>query len=386
MCDVTQSIKFVITCIQNGCNIPYQLYLFDPIVLFRIFTRMNHAAPLYEDSESSSDSEDENVTHPSNLDTSSRFTIKDSVDNILSLTAAHNTWIQEICILEDTASQNKVDLSPAISKQPPPQTPETASNQPSQYPRYCHYRFPTRFRGHEAWPDLMELIVSQNTCPGCSLVSNGGGSADQHTYQLYCPHYLVMDNNSNHYTDGKLAMDDIKRETVVRVKTKGDKTPGILAMHNKTDRGEIPPIEKSIDLDAPSLNKRTVSRRASSKEKRCRMHLVINRSMLDDYFYLSSYSTIEHSGHPFIPPSALSSSKKDLDSFESKLVQLLYDERVSPTQIARFLNSLKGDDKTCFLPKTIYNMNNKTQKLLSLSQGITSVMSDADVTLKKLEA
>ena len=346
---------------------------------------MNHAACLYEDSDPNTDSEPEDSTPSSTLDSSPRFTMKESVDNILSLTVAQNNWTQEICLLEDTNSKLKVDLSPAIMNEPSPHTPKTATNQPSKYPRYCHYRFPTRFRGHDSWPDLMELLVSQSTCPGCSLVSNGGGSAHQHTYRLYCPHYLVVGNNSQNYTDGKLAMDDIKKETVVRVKSKGDKTPGILAMHNKTDRGKIPPTENCIDLDATPLNKRTVSQRASSKENRCRMHLVINRSQKDDYFYLSSYSTLEHSGHPFIPPSALSSSKKDLDSLESKLVHLLYDERVSPTQIARFLNGLKGEDKTCFLPKTIYNMNNKTQKLLSLSQGITSKMTDAEVTLKKLE-
>ena len=61
---------------------------------------MNHAACLYKDSGSNSDSEPEHARHSSNLDTSQRFTMKDSVDNILLLTVAHNTCIQEICILD----------------------------------------------------------------------------------------------------------------------------------------------------------------------------------------------------------------------------------------------------------------------------------------------
>ena len=143
-------------------------------VFFCVLARMNHAACLYKDSNPDTDSDPEDATPSSTLDTSQRFTMKESVDNILSLTLAQNNWTQEICLLEDTASQIKVDLSPAIMKEPSPHTPKTASNQPSQYPRYCHYRFPTRFRGHDSWPDLMELLVSQSTCPGCSLVSNGG--------------------------------------------------------------------------------------------------------------------------------------------------------------------------------------------------------------------
>ena len=174
--------------------------------------------------------------------------MKGSVDNILSLTVAQNNWTQEICLLEDTTSQLKVDLSPVIMNEPSPHTPKTATNQSSQYPRYCHYCFPMRFCGHDSWPDLMELLVSQSTCPGCSLVSNGDESADQHTYRLYCPHYLVMGNNSKNYTDEKLAMDDIKKETDVRVKSKGDKTPGILAMHNKIVRGKFHPLRSLLIL------------------------------------------------------------------------------------------------------------------------------------------
>ena len=92
---------------------------------------MNHAACLYEDSDPNTDSEPEDSTPSSTLDSSPRFTMKESVDNILSLTVAQNNWTQEICLLEDTNSKLKVDLSPAIMNEPSPHTPKTATNQPS---------------------------------------------------------------------------------------------------------------------------------------------------------------------------------------------------------------------------------------------------------------
>ena len=50
------------------------------------------------------------------------------------------------------------------------------------------------------------------------------------------------------------------------------------------------------------------------------------------------------------------------------------------------MTSLKGKENDQFLPKTIYNMNKKSEKMLDLAMGITSNISDAERTLLKLEA
>ena len=53
--------------------------------------------------------------------------------------------------------------------------------------------------------------------------------------------------------------------------------------------------------------------------------------------------------------------------------------------LSRVFEQLKGKNIGEFTPTTIYSVHVKTQKTLDLAQGITSDMSDIEVTLKKLE-
>ena len=53
--------------------------------------------------------------------------------------------------------------------------------------------------------------------------------------------------------------------------------------------------------------------------------------------------------------------------------------------LSRVFEQLKGKNVGEFTPTTIYSVHVKTQKTLDLAQGITSDMSDIEVTLKKLE-
>mgnify|MGYP000630621046 CR=1 FL=1 len=116
---------------------------------------------------------------------------------------------------------------------------------------------------------------------------------------------MTIADNEDKYEPGKFAMSDIKPETILRTKTKGNKDIDILAMHSKSTKKQMKAKEHVINLDATPKNKRTATTRSESKESRCRMHLLINRNRDDQYYYLSRNSTLEHTGHPFIPPQSL---------------------------------------------------------------------------------
>ena len=99
----------------------------------------------------------------------------------------------------------------------------------------------------------------------------------------------------------------------------------------------------------------------------------------------STSSCLQHENHPYLEPSAIPRSEKDLSDDDKVFLEILFNQRASNTMISRIFEQLKGREFGTFIPKTIYNMNAKSQKLLDIANGITPDMSDAEKCLKHLE-
>jgi hypothetical protein len=114
-----------------------------------------------------------------------------------------------------------------------------------------------------------------------------------------------------------------------------------------------------------------------------RFHVYLNGS---NHWYLHSFgSCLDHKHHPKLDVAANTLSEKDLSDAELKLTNLLYDINVPPFTIAKVLTTLQDDDVGTFLPKTLFNINEKFQSLIDVANRILPTCSDAEKTLILLQ-
>ncbi len=69
---------------------------------------------------------------------------------------------------------------------------------------------------------------------------------------------------------------------------------------------------------------------------------------------------------------------------ELKLLNFFYDLNVPPSQLSTILDTVRDDNKGTFLPKTLFNINEKFSNLIDLANRILPTCSDAEKTLKYL--
>jgi hypothetical protein len=105
-----------------------------------------------------------------------------------------------------------------------------------------------------------------------------------------------------------------------------------------------------------------------------------------NHWYLHSFgSCLDHKYHPKLDVAANTLSEKDLSDAELKLTNLLYDLNLPPSTIAKVLTTLRDDDVGSFLPKTLFNINEKCRSLIDVAKVILPTCSDAEKTLILLQ-
>jgi hypothetical protein len=105
----------------------------------------------------------------------------------------------------------------------------------------------------------------------------------------------------------------------------------------------------------------------------------------DDRFYLSTKSCIRHLHHPALKADAILRGQKDMEQVDQTLLSLLFSINATGGQIQQIMQTLKGPESGTYLPKNIYNMNQKTEQLQDLALGLIPGCSDAIKTITKLE-
>ncbi len=104
------------------------------------------------------------------------------------------------------------------------------------------------------------------------------------------------------------------------------------------------------------------------------------------HWYLQSHgSCLDYKHHPKLDVRAVTLSEKDMSHNELKLTTLLYDVNVPPSTIAEVLTTIRDNDVGTFLPKTVFNINEKCQSLIDVANRLLPSCSDAEKTLILLQ-
>ncbi len=74
-----------------------------------------------------------------------------------------------------------------------------------------------------------------------------------------------------------------------------------------------------------------------------------------------------------------------METGDIDILVLLFSVNVSPSQISQIMEQLKGPEAGTFMPKRVYDMNEKTEELHDFEYGLLPDSNDAEKTLSKLQ-
>jgi hypothetical protein len=137
-------------------------------------------------------------------------------------------------------------------------------------------------------------------------------------------------------------------------------------------------------ISSDCAQRKTVSRRARSIKEKCSMTLTIFLG-LDNHFYLSKNSCLDHCYHPCQQSESILRGQKDMASGDFDLLTLLCSVNVSPMQICQIMEQVKGPEGGTYQPKRVYDINQRTEDLQNFAIGLLPESNDAVKTIAKLE-
>jgi hypothetical protein len=105
----------------------------------------------------------------------------------------------------------------------------------------------------------------------------------------------------------------------------------------------------------------------------------------NNLFYLLKKSSLNHCRHPCLKSNAILCGQSDMETVDMDILMLLFSVNVTPTQISQIMEQLKGPEAGTFMPKRVYDMNKRTEKLHDFAYRLLPDSNDAKKTLSKLE-
>jgi len=129
---------------------------------------------------------------------------------------------------------------------------------------------------------------------------------------------------------------------------------------------------------------KTVSRQAHSINQTCSMTITIFLG-LDNHFYLSKYSCLDHCCHPRQNSESILHGQKDMDTGDFDLLTLLCSVNVSPMQISQIMDQVKFPEAGKYHPKRVYEINQRPEDFKNFVIGLLPKSNDAVKTIAKLE-
>jgi hypothetical protein len=130
--------------------------------------------------------------------------------------------------------------------------------------------------------------------------------------------------------------------------------------------------------------RKTVSRQAPSSNKKCSMTITIFLG-LDNHFYLSKKSCLNHCYHPRQKSESIICGQKDMDTGDIDLLTLLFSVNVSSMQISQIMEQVKGPEAGTYTPKRVYDINQSTEDLKNFALGLLPESNNAVKMIAKLE-
>ena len=137
------------------------------------------------------------------------------------------------------------------------------------------------------------------------------------TWTLYCQHYRVQKKHKKGaFSDGKMAMKNVKEQMQLHTKTRGSKCKGIASMYSKIAKNQLLKVGSEVGLEQHVYTKRMMLAGSEAKKDIFKMYLVVFCNAYDDCFYLSTKGEVNHLGHPYIEPEAVQQNGKTLNEDE----------------------------------------------------------------------
>ncbi len=127
-----------------------------------------------------------------------------------------------------------------------------------------------------------------------------------------------------------------------------------------------------------------VSRQAPLSDQKCSMIITIFLG-LDNHFYLSKNSCLNHCYHPRQKSESIIWVQKDVDTQDIDFFTLLFSVNVSPMQISQIMEQVKGPEAGTYTPKRVYDINQRTEDLKKFALGLLPKSNAAVKTIAKLE-
>jgi hypothetical protein len=147
------------------------------------------------------------------------------------------------------------------------------------------------------------------------------------------------------------------------------------AEHNKKSK---------LQITSDPTPRKTVSSCAPSLKCKCSMQIKIFCGA-NNLFYLSKNSSLNHCHHPPLKSKAILHGQSNMETGDIDTLTLLFSVNVSPIQISQIMEQLKGPEAGTFMPKRVYDMNEKTEELHDFAYGLLPDSNDAEKTLSKLQ-
>ena len=287
-----------------------------------------------------------------------------------------NSWTQSIKF--SYLSKKPIKLERAIGDKP--MTPKGAEDhQPKNYPTGTVYRFdPTYYRHKESQVQLKKDIFK--ACVGCTMYTshNAECRSRQRVVEAYFGCNCALKQNVSEdstFPLKQMAKEGIKKETVKRRKTAGEKS----VIDKMSSTKKLAPSARLMKEQEYSVNqpdaRRCTSSRAMSDDEKCKMKIKVFMDY-NGYWYLSSNGCLSHNDHPYIPPKATITKEARMTEDAKTLVGAMYKAGISPAKIADVVESYCGEGQV--ISKTMINMGEKMKQANEVLRGVTHDMSTSE--------
>ena len=293
----------------------------------------------------------------------------------------------------------KVDLAEAVG--PNATTPSNAPEQPNNFPEGCKYRLdPNKFKGMKDAHKLKDLV--QSICSSCKMTIGKKQRYEPMTqgyvWDFRCSKHAVS-RSKNIFNKGKWTAEDIHFPLNKGKRSNIDKSAYGRLSHSKMKY--VPAAKRIADRRAPRTRylkttnsestsepgRRSMGGRTETKASRC---FAVTRFWMSDktgHYYLRTSSNFTHSFHSKLQEDRKPLQHTELDDNMNEYMTLMFNHGVSNQKVAAIMNEVanKRGKRGTLRTQTIKNLNQKSQKAIDLIQGISSDMSIAEKTLRRLD-
>lgn len=311
----------------------------------------------------------------------------DLYTSILDEMQISSYWSQKFVLSPSLNDGVELDLSVAIGTNP--KTPFSASDQPKAYPSKTVYMFPTQFTGTDSWDDLF-ISHLKKSLPGSQFILIRGprNMPDVIRRDIHCSHWLTAEEalKKKIFVSDSFIQTGVREESLKRKKCAGSlSTFDLMSSRSQLTTMKASRSSKNSGYSSNQpKNRRCTVNRASSTESRCYCKISIIYNKIDRYYYLDSKnSSLEHSGHQYVPPASTLLRSSAVSEDLNTLMNQMSCVGISSHQISSLMEVLDTQDGL-YDNKMISNLIQKHTNLKYDELGITTEMTSAERAINYL--